>query len=224
MHVIFKTGLAAAKKNIGPGLLLQGFALTVVLLYYFHEPTKQALLKVPEIQQRMGVWFPILVTAFFGGVIPYIFLLFRKGVSPGHRISTLLFLIGFWALMGLYVDGLYKLQSLLFGNDPNVATVIKKVLADQFVFSVVFSAPATTLALLWKDHLFSFQATRDEITRTFFTEKIPVVLIALWGVWIPTVAIVYSLPLALQFPLFNIVLCFWSLLLTALNPQRNRQT
>jgi len=218
MHTIFKPGLAAAKRNIGPGLLLQGFALTIALLYYFHDPTQNILLKIPKIQQRMGLFFPIVATAFFGGVIPYLFLATRKGIAPGRHVAIFLFMIGFWALMGLYVELLYKFQSLLFGDEPSAATIIKKVVADQFVFSVIFSAPATTLAMLWKDHHFSFQATRNEITRTFFTEKIPTVLLALWAVWIPTVAIVYSLPLALQFPLFNIVLCFWSFLLTALNP------
>jgi len=33
-------------------------------------------------------------------------------------------------------------------------------------------------------------------------------------VWIPLMAIIYSLPLALQFPLFSLALSFWVLLLT----------
>ena len=220
MHIIFKTGLAAAKKNVGPGLLLQGFALALVLLYYFHAPTREILLKIPEIQQRMGVWFPILATAFFGGVIPYIFLIVRKRIVPGRHISTLLFMPSFWALMGLSIDALYRAQALLFGSEPNAATVIKKVLVDQFIFCVIWSAPVTTLAMCWKDHNFSLKATKSDLSRKFITQNIPAVLIAMWGVWIPTVAIVYSLPLALQFPLFNIVLCFWSLLLTALSTEK----
>ena len=38
------------------------------------------------------------------------------------------------------------------------------------------------------------------------------VLIAMWFLWIPVTACVYSLPATLQMPLFNVVLCFWSLL------------
>jgi hypothetical protein len=48
----------------------------------------------------------------------------------------------------------------------------------------------------------------------------PSIIISIWAVWIPTVSIVYSLPLALQFPLFNIVLCFWSLMLTTLSKEK----
>jgi hypothetical protein len=39
-------------------------------------------------------------------------------------------------------------------------------------------------------------------------------LLATWAVWIPLMAIIYSLPLALQFPLFSLALTFWVLLLT----------
>jgi len=39
-------------------------------------------------------------------------------------------------------------------------------------------------------------------------------LVATWAVWIPLMAIIYSLPAALQFPLFSLALTFWVLLLT----------
>ncbi len=46
---------------------------------------------------------------------------------------------------------------------------------------------------------------RDKIVPTLFTT---------WAVWIPLTAMIYSLSLALQFPLFSLVLTFWVLLLT----------
>ena len=39
-------------------------------------------------------------------------------------------------------------------------------------------------------------------------------LLATWAMWAPLMAIIYSLPFALQFPLFSIALTFWVLLLT----------
>jgi hypothetical protein len=41
-------------------------------------------------------------------------------------------------------------------------------------------------------------------------------LISNLGVWVPTVCIIYALPSALQLPLFNLVLCFFTLLLAHL--------
>ena len=217
MHIILKNGLTAAKKNFGPGLLLQGFALAMVLLYYFHAPTRQLLLTIPEFQQRLGIFFPILSTAFFGGFIPFLFLTVRKEIAPGRRVANLLFLLGFWALNGLIIDFLYKAQAMMFGDQADVITVVKKVCFDQFVFSAFWSAPFATVAMHWKECDFSFREAKARFKRETFAVELPSILISLWAVWIPTVAIVYSLPLALQFPLFNIVLCFWSLMLTTLS-------
>jgi len=47
-----------------------------------------------------------------------------------------------------------------------------------------------------------------------YRDKIIPTLLATWAVWIPLMAIIYSLPLALQFPLFGLALSFWVLLLT----------
>ena len=217
MHIIFKRGLNAAKKNAGPGFLLQGFALTMVLLYYFHAPTHQVLLKIPEIKQRLGIFFPILATAFFGGLIPFLFMAARKEIPRGRAVSNLLFLLGFWAFNGLTIDFLYKAQAAMFGDQHDVITVIKKVCFDQFVFSAFWSAPFTAVVMHWKDCGFSFRTARERFSRNVLAVELPSILFALWAVWIPTVAIIYCLPLALQFPLFNIVLCFWSLMLMALN-------
>jgi len=41
-----------------------------------------------------------------------------------------------------------------------------------------------------------------------------VVMVSIWAVWLPAVVIIYSFPSPLQLPLFNIVLCFWCLLLS----------
>jgi len=217
MHIVIQNGWEAARKNFGPGLLLQGLALTLVLLYYFFPPVHNILLQVPVLQQRMGIGFPIVVTAFFGGFIPFLFQLIRREIPKGMLLPNLLFMLGFWALLGLAVNLLYAGQAVMFGDQPNVATVVKKVCFDQFVFSPFFSAPFSAIAMHWKRHRFSFRETRADFSRTMFTVEIPSVLIALWAVWMPTMAIVYCLPLALQFPLFNIVLCFWSLLLTAMD-------
>jgi hypothetical protein len=53
--------------------------------------------------------------------------------------------------------------------------------------------------------------------RKFFCVKIPTVVLSNWLVWIPAVSVVYAMPAELQIPLFNLVLCFWVLLLAVLN-------
>jgi hypothetical protein len=144
----------------------------------------------------------------------------RREIPRGRYVANLLFMLGFWALLGLAVDFLYTAQAHMFGDQPDAATVIKKVCFDQFVFSPFFSAPYSALAMYWMHCGFSFRESRKQFSRRLFTVEMPSVLMATWAVWMPTMAIVYCLPLGLQFPLFNIVLCLWSLLLTALNHRK----
>ena len=50
----------------------------------------------------------------------------------------------------------------------------------------------------------------------FWRRTLPSVLLTNWLVWIPALALVYSLPAALQFPLFSIVMCFFILVVTVM--------
>src|SRR5437016_71792 len=59
----------------------------------------------------------------------------------------------------------------------------------------------------------------NSLSSSFFkaencTDKIVQTVLATWVVWAPLMAIIYSLPYALQFPLFGLALTFWVLLLT----------
>jgi FtsH-binding integral membrane protein len=47
---------------------------------------------------------------------------------------------------------------------------------------------------------------------TFYRQRILPSLIAGWGVWVPTITLVYCLPPLLQLPVSALATCFWSLL------------
>jgi hypothetical protein len=217
MHEILRRGLAAARKNFWPGLVLQGVTLALVLLYYFHAPTRDALLRIPEFKRKVGILFPVLATAVTGGLIPFVFLATRREIPEGRHGRHLLFMLGFWAVNGLIIDFLYRAQAAAFGDQVDLPTVLTKTLVDQFLFCPLWSAPFAAVAMRWKDCDFSFRALRASLTLRVFAVETMTVLLGIWSVWIPAVAIVYSLPLALQFPIFSVVLCFWSLLLAALS-------
>jgi hypothetical protein len=219
MYLIFKNGLVAAKKNLAPGLILQGFALTLVLLYYFHGATHQLLLEIPKYKQQTGILFPLLTTAISGGLIPYIFLRIRKEIPLGRYAAHLLFMLGFWAFNGMTTDLFYRAQAVMFGDQITAVTIIKKVCFDQFVYNPIWVVPWTVTVMHWRNCDFSFRTAAATLSNKLFFKEMAAILLSTWSVWIPAVAIIYSLPLALQFPLFNIVLCFWSLLLTALSKE-----
>jgi hypothetical protein len=72
----------------------------------------------------------------------------------------------------------------------------------------------SALAFVWKESSFSWKATKSRLGVEFLTFSMPVTLMSSWAVWTPAVAIIYCLPETLQIPLFNLVLCFWVLVLS----------
>ena len=134
-----------------------------------------------------------------------------------------LFFLLFWAVKGVEVDIFYQAQGWAFGNDTAVSTIAAKVLFDQLIYSVVWATPCAQIFFYWKDAGFSFARVRELRWIPFWKENLPKAVIALWAVWFPSVTLIYSLPPALQVPLFNIVLCFYALIFATVN-RNNAET
>jgi hypothetical protein len=206
----------AIKVNFLPGVVLQMFALSIVLLYFFYAPAQPTFDFIGALKLKYSTSFAIISTAIFGGLLPFIILFLKKRVTK-PVISHLLFNILLWAFMGWLVDSFYQLQAFIFGAGIDLTTIVKKTLLDQFVFSVFITSPFITAMYIWRESNFNGQKTRSELRVSFFKEKLPATIFSTWIVWLPAVTLIYSMPLALQLPLFNLVLCFFVLLISALS-------
>ena len=217
--------LAAMRMNLLPGFILWCIGLALVCSYYFWTETRPAFEKVIQWKMQYGYVYSALSTAFFGGVIPYFYLRWsgteRIGLHWGHGVLF----ISYWALRGLDVDAFYRLQAWFFGSDNHWQTIVKKVLVDQFVYCILWASPVTAFFYEWKEADFSLSQWRRQWNSSSLLDKIIVFMVSTWIVWIPATAIVYSLPLPLQIPLFNLTLCFFVLLVSVFsrkngNPSR----
>ncbi|MDB5103521.1 MAG: hypothetical protein JWP91_1210 [Fibrobacteres bacterium] len=213
----WRQSLAAARANLVPGLILQAFALAVLLAYYFHGPSHQAMDSLAGLKTRWGWGYSFFATAFCGGLIPFLYLRLDSRTRAATPLSHGVFYILFWAVKGVEVDLFYQAQGWAFGNDTAISTIAAKVLFDQFIYSVVWATPCAQLFFYWKDAGFSFARVRGLNWFLFWKENMPKAVIALWAIWLPAVTIIYSLPPALQIPLFNIVLCFYALIFATVN-------
>lgn len=216
-----KAGLSAAKANLKPGIVLWGFALLILISYYGLPVTRPAFDAIGELKNRFGYAFSLISTAIFAGLIPALYAQKVKRKPNRNFYPLLTFCVFYWGIRGMEVDLLYRLQAIMFGNDNQVATIAEKVFFDQFVYNPFWVAPSTTLIYLWKDMEFSWSKTQARLTRRFFVHSTLTILISTWFIWIPAVIIIYSLPLPLQIPLFNLVLCFFVMLLTYLTSHNN---
>ncbi len=210
-----RISLLAMRANFIPGLVLQAFALIVLLAYYYHPPTQKFLLAVAAVKAHWGLYYATIATTFFGGVLPFYY---SRWITPKtiRPLSHFIFLLIFWAYKGAEVDTFYKYQAFVFGSDSTTLTLVKKVLVDQLIYCPFWSAPFSYLLYRWCDLDFSFMRLKAEMHKGYYSKNILPVLLSTWIVWFPTVTIIYCLPVALQVPLFNITLCFWVILFSHL--------
>jgi hypothetical protein len=200
--------------NLRPALVLQAFALAILCGYFWSTPVREALDVVGALKVRYGYYYSALATCVFGGLVPYAVLSLAGRIPPSRRVAELAFYALLWLWKGVEVDALYRAQAVWFGEGSGAATIAIKTLVDQFVYVPLWAAPSQVLLFTWKDAGFTLTGLRAAFRRQSFPQRVLVVVFSTWVVWIPAVAIVYSLPSALQLPLFNLVLCFWCLLMS----------
>jgi hypothetical protein len=209
-------GWQAARANLVPALLIQAAMLALLVGYYFSPAVASALQEFADYKLRQGLVFVVLASVAAGALVPEIFLVlfFQRGRVNRHNLRNLLFTVPVWAIDGSLVDLLYRSEAAWFGNVVTVPVVLAKICVDQFGYNPFFAAPFGVLTYEWKNTGFSRQSLVRGFTWDHYQDKIVPTLLATWAVWIPLMAIIYSLPLTLQFPLFSLALTFWVLLLT----------
>jgi hypothetical protein len=215
-----KTSLAlgweAAKANALPGFILQGAMLLLLVAYYISPGFAAGLDRLAIYKQEHGLAFVVIAAAVAGAVVPELFVIifFQRGRIRKENGRNLAFTVPTWAIDGILVDLMYRLNAAWFGDVATVGVVTAKILVDQLGYNPFFAAPAEVLVYEWKNEGFSWRSVRRALTWGHYRDKIVPTLFATWAVWGPLMAIIYSLPYALQFPLFSIALTFWVLLLT----------
>jgi hypothetical protein len=189
----------------------------LVFVYYQIEASRFIFDYVAQLKTDYGYLYSAISTAIFAGIIPYFYLMLSNQISKDRWLAILIFYIVFWVWRGVEVDLLYRFQSQLFGNSTDFITILKKVLLDQFVYTPFWSAPILVIMFMWRDFDFDFKKTIGNINKDTFLFRIPSVVIALWIIWIPAVSFVYSFPPELQIPIFNLTVCFWTLLYSVIS-------
>lgn len=209
-------GWEAARANAVPALIIQIAMLGLLVAYYSSPAVASALSRFAEFKRAHGLIFVVLASVTAGALIPEIFLIlfFQRGRPNRRNLRNLMFTIPVWGFDGSLVDLLYRSEANWFGDVVTLPVVCAKICVDQFGYNPFFAAPFGVLTYEWKNSGISRRPVRELFTWAHYRDKILPTLLATWAVWIPLMAIIYSLPLALQFPLFGLALSFWVLLLT----------
>lgn len=213
--------MAVFRQNRVSCVVLNTIAAALVVSYYQVPALAGFWEFMSALKTRWSFGFSCASTIFAAALLPT-FIQWAQGVlQAGERARRLMLLMLFWGYRGMEIDLFYRLQGIIFGQGNDAATLVKKVAFDQFVMSPLWFVPTYVVALRWVEMGGSWPRTRPTLNREFWLRTCPTVLVTNWLVWIPALALVYSLPAALQFPLFSVVMCFFILVVTMMTRRRN---
>lgn len=203
----------AFKANWRAAVVLFFFGLSIVGGYYLLEPVADALNVVAAWKVKHGYLYSAVSAALLVGVVPLLIEQFKPaGDREPLTWATLLAFAAFWAFKGVEVDALYRLLAFLFGDSNAPSVVVKKVLSDSGVYVPLWAVPTMVIYYRWVEFDFSFRQVWGELDGSWFRKQWLPILVTDWIIWIPTVTLIYILPLPLQLPMQNLVACFFVLL------------
>ena len=213
---IFSRVLVVLRQNWIVGLILNGLVVGLVLSYYWIPATRGIWEGVGALHLRWSYGFSLISTVFAAVLLP-MSIQWIAGVLPkGRLVQRMGFLTVFWAIQGMVVDFFYHFQSEVFGDEHDAWTLLKKVVLDQFVVTPLWFVPNYLIAFRWAEVGGGWSKFWPTLDREFWRKIYPSVVLTNWLIWIPTVALVYSLPPVLQFPVSSLVMCFYILIVSVL--------
>ncbi len=220
---LLQPGAHALRANWRAFVLIQAFAVAVTILYYQWSSFAWAAGQLAAWKDATGGWlFAAVSTVLAGYGLPWIARRITRtpNLEPGR--ANLFFQLGFFSMVGLIVEGLYRFQSFLFGSDLNFATLAQKTIFDLGVFTPFFMSPLTLTLFAWKAANFQWRPVWEAWSARFYMDRVVPLLIPNWAFWFPVLFCVYALPLDLQFCLFLLCFSAWSLLLVSISSQLGR--
>lgn len=205
----WKIGLQSVKANLIPGVILQCFAIALIVGYHVSADFRAVLDVVAGWQARFGVVFLCAGYFFFAGLLPSVISWCVPSIRPQKPVLAFLFAILFWSFNGFLIAGLYQFQYWAFEEGH----LIIKILIDQFVYTPFIGIPIILITHQWKERDYSFSALRSLFHIQEFVRYALPMLIMNWCIWIPSLIVIYSMPLAIQAHISGLICGFWSLIL-----------
>ena len=204
LKTAFRIGWESVKANRVPIAAFWLLAVALVAAYYWAPGVVEAMEPIARWQRRSGWIGAFLTCAFFCGAIPYLVYRFgcRKRVDSPLRVAVAQ---TFWCgFHGIICNWFFSVQAGWFGTGHDAATVVLKILADQFGWTVLVMAPSNAI-------FYSFlvgdlrpgdlcRSLKDIFRRVYLPG-----LLTNWGFGIPSCLAVYSFPSALQVHVLGLI-------------------
>jgi hypothetical protein len=210
----FRAGWLAVRRFWRPFVLMQVAALLLVVAYRVSAEVRALCAVLVSFKREGGLAFSAIASAVAGVLLPEVATLATVPAErrrPG-RLRQLAFTTAFFLLNGVVVDLFYRLSAHVFGPAATPPVIGQKVAFDQFVFTPLWLCVIGSL-FAWHKHGFRLAPTRADLSDSFLRRRLLPLLLPNWCFWIPMTAVIYALPVPLQFLLFVFALAAWSLIM-----------
>lgn len=203
-----RIGLESVRANVRPMVTLWAVAAATVAAYYLVPGVAEAFEPIGAWQERAG-WFAAFANcAFFCGVLPYVIYLCKGRSGPRHPLFTAILQSVFVGVCGVACNWFFGLQTAWFGNGHDLRTLFMKTAVDQFVWTVLVMAPATSVFYALMGRWIERSRTAFSF-RTYLQSDYLPNLITGWCIWIPVIFAVYAFPLVLQIQVLGFISASW---------------
>jgi hypothetical protein len=212
-----RKGAAAARQIVVPATVVQVLMILLALSYFYFPPSHAFFKEIIAVRVDLGLWFSFLSLGMIAVLAEYLQPRSSGGKSmPFAFAASYAFLV--MGCLGIVTDFFYVFQNFIWKGLSPTDEIVAKVLTDQFIYTVLFANPYQTFLYVFKDCGFAPHGFVERVTpfKTFYVKEVLAVLITNWAFWIPTTAILYSLPLDLQFIISRLAITIWVLLLTTI--------
>ena len=208
IHKAFRIGLASARANVVPMVVLWSLAGALVTGYYTVSGVAEALEPLKRWQTERG-WVASFLNMFlFCGALPGVFLLVQKSLRVRHPFLMIAVQSVWSGVCGIVSGWMYDLNAHWFGTGLDFRTLTAKTAVAQFLWTPFFFVPIASLVYFWIGRDFSIRRCRNEPKAEFLWSNVSSTLIANWAIWIPCTMLVVMLPTALQVQVSGIVNAF----------------
>ncbi|NDV62738.1 hypothetical protein G0Q06_09775 [Puniceicoccales bacterium CK1056] len=214
IKVLLRPAAQALRIYWPPILVIQAFALIVVVCYYKLEATADFFAIIAEVKANGGLIFVAVSTIISGGIVPEILKrIFRPaGVTPSSP-GELANQFAMWAGLGILIDQIYQLQSNLFGDGTEFVILLQKVFVDQGLFAPFITQPYIVACFLLHETAYRPANWISVVFSKTMVRRVLTLYATCLTFWPVMLLVIYSLPQGLQFPLFLFANAAYSILM-----------
>lgn len=220
LRELAQPGIDAVKKNCRPIILIQACFVVFVILFFATDVLKGLPNAIDGFKAKVGeLPFAVGTIWIVSLIVPEIAKFVTRQPVTKHTWKSIVTRLIYFATIGITITFFYKWMNVAYGTSVDLVNIAKKVLTDQFGYSFFFSMPIAAMTFLFEDSGFSGSEWLRRMKKGEFWQRFFSLMVTCLCYFGPVCIVMYSVPLALQFPLAMTAQAAWGIIVVSVGSQ-----